>query len=428
MDIYDRQLRVWTQRDQRFLENTKITISGSNIISQYVASGLAALGIGNISIIDNSRVDSQFDFLIPKVENGTSTYGKMKCHEISKRAKSLNHLVDVESYYAKPTYGLLKELESDILIETTNDPFSKEILYTYSEDYSKKMYNLSANESRGVLRKPINKSQAKDTCIGKINPLVGGTLSGLLLDDIRKEIFTLQDDEKMAWGSAFNYQLPRIKNDYGNALIIGAGALGNFAGVALASTNTDFMIMDNDEIEQTNLNRQIMFYQAVGRPKAEVLANRLSKLNPNTKIDYSLQAIEESNIDIMKNFDIILGCVDNQNTRYLLSNAALSQKKLYIDGSTDVTSGMVSAYHPGKNHSLECRNNYSMNIRAGHSCVEQETMPSVIMTNMFTGTQLAIEALTLNLQGNESLHFDSNGSLKYNILDDDTSAGCNCYV
>ncbi len=67
---------------------------------------------------------------------------------------------------------------------------------------------------------------------------------------------------------------------------MGAGALGTWAGIGLGLAGEAPMqltIYDPDGIEATNLNRQVLFAGDLYRPKAEVLAERLSTLFP--KID-----------------------------------------------------------------------------------------------------------------------------------------------
>lgn len=71
--------------------------------------------------------------------------------------------------------------------------------------------------------------------------------------------------------------------------LIGAGGIGNFMGYALATHPiAKLFITDFDTVEESNLNRQFLFtVDDLGRPKAELLSERLIKRNPNIEITHS---------------------------------------------------------------------------------------------------------------------------------------------
>ncbi len=134
--------------------------------------------------------------------------------------------------------------------------------------------------------------------------------------------------------------------DNNKVLVVGAGALGNFVGMLLARIGVNNInIIDPDTIEATNLNRQILFYDAVDKNKAKVLADRLNKINPNSS--YGIVGKIDKSYKKIKKYDIVFDCVDNFETRIVLSNLCKSNGTILISGGTDYKSGQVVTYVPG---------------------------------------------------------------------------------
>ena len=67
--------------------------------------------------------------------------------------------------------------------------------------------------------------------------------------------------------------------------IAGAGGLGsNCAWMLVRSGFTDFVIVDHDRVEASNLNRQFFFARQVGMPKVQALSENLLAINPDVKV------------------------------------------------------------------------------------------------------------------------------------------------
>ncbi len=137
-------------------------------------------------------------------------------------------------------------------------------------------------------------------------------------------------------------------------LIIGAGGLG--CPVALYASAAGFgyiEIWDEDNIDITNLNRQIGHQsKKIGRNKAENLASECLKINPNIHVNYKIKKFKKST-DIQK-FDLIFDCSDNQDTKYTIN--ALNHKfgKILISGSAIQLEGQLSIWKSGLNSKLPC--------------------------------------------------------------------------
>lgn len=109
-------------------------------------------------------------------------------------------------------------------------------------------------------------------------------------------------------------------------LIVGAGGLGCPAAQYLAAAGIGTLgIADNDVVSLNNLHRQILFGPAdTGAKKAVVAAERLQKQNPGIKIIVHDMRITSSNAkDIIGQYDIVVDCTDNFETRYLLNDACV---------------------------------------------------------------------------------------------------------
>lgn len=181
--------------------------------------------------------------------------------------------------------------------------------------------------------------------------------------------------------------LPSTRTDV-PVCVVGAGALGNFVALGLAFLGFRYItVMDPDTIEVTNLNRQVLFYEAVGMSKAQVLCARLNDLFHTNAL--AVQEAYNRNTD-MRSFYAVFDCVDNFEARILLSERCKSEKKMLISGGTGMDSGQVITYVPEESlatpaevlglYAVMDRRRADNSQRDRTACVQQP-LPSVIMTN-----------------------------------------------
>ena len=107
-----------------------------------------------------------------------------------------------------------------------------------------------------------------------------------------------------------------------NILIAGVGGVGSFAAEALARAGVGtFTLLDNDEVDITNLNRQIHATQdVIGRPKVQVMAERIGAINPDITV-HTIQAfLLNDNIDVLGDvqYDYIIDAVDTVTAKLAL--------------------------------------------------------------------------------------------------------------
>lgn len=154
-----------------------------------------------------------------------------------------------------------------------------------------------------------------------------------------------------------------------SVLIVGAGGLGCPSALYLAGAGVGHIgIVDYDDIEITNLHRQLLFSTLdVGTSKVAAAAESLQRclfnfldcqktiflinftslrLNDNIKITpYKLQIHSSNALEIVKQYDVILDATDNVATRYLLNDACVIAGKPLISGSALQFEGQLTVYN-----------------------------------------------------------------------------------
>ena len=121
-----------------------------------------------------------------------------------------------------------------------------------------------------------------------------------------------------------------------HALIVGAGGLGCPAALYLAASGIGKLIIaDPDQVDLTNLQRQILYRtDSIGTPKVAAARATLSALNPDVEIVPLVQRLDEKSFEpLIKSVDIVLDCSDNFATRHALNRACVKFKKPLVSGA-----------------------------------------------------------------------------------------------
>src|SRR5690606_22148555 len=133
-----------------------------------------------------------------------------------------------------------------------------------------------------------------------------------------------------------------------SVLVIGAGGLGCPALQYLTAAGVGKIgIVDNDRIELSNLQRQVLFStKEIGLYKAEVTAAKLRLLNPEIEIlEYVLYLSTENAIERIEAYDMVLDCTDNFATRYLLSDVCALLDKPLVFGAIYRYEGQLAVFN-----------------------------------------------------------------------------------
>lgn len=406
---YNRQelIEGW---DQKKLRDASITIVGADLLGQYILIPLLALGVGKLRILGNEKIRKGF-FLDLKLKDNIAI-------SLESLVNDINPDVDMiglkSSILNKGSSYLLKG--TDIVIDATNDPFSKTLTLDYCKLNNIPMISAGCDGSFGrIIASDYNNNDIRIVMPdfeGKSQEeLVSMVLGGLIAEEVKKIVM---QKEKLKVSLYYNltnknrFTFERSK-DYkefeGNfsdkgVLMIGAGALGNFVGLGLAKLGVGRIdILDDDEVEDTNLNRQILYYDCVGSKKSEALAEKLQKISDgNSKVNGYVKRFDDKT-KLTEKYDIIFDCVDNFKTRAEISNYAVKNKIPLISGATDYQAGQVAVYIPKITPSID----YQLKLKdsakkreeeAGQSCILAPN-PSVIMTNQVIGGLMIGESRTI---------------------------------
>ncbi|WP_244786591.1 HesA/MoeB/ThiF family protein [Cupriavidus pauculus] len=133
----------------------------------------------------------------------------------------------------------------------------------------------------------------------------------------------------------------------GRVLVVGAGGLGAAAMPYLASAGVGHLtIVDDDDVDLTNLQRQILHTTAnVGRPKVVSAREGLLRINPDIDVELVSQRVGDAELDgLVAGADVVLDCCDNFATRHAVNRACLKHRKPLVSGAALRFDGQVSVY------------------------------------------------------------------------------------
>ena len=116
-----------------------------------------------------------------------------------------------------------------------------------------------------------------------------------------------------------------------HVLVVGLGGVGAYAAEMIARAGVGRMTLaDADTVGLTNINRQLLaLHSTVGRPKAEVLAERLRDINPAIELTVVNQYIkDEATYTLLDaaRYDYVVDCIDTLSPKLALIAAALERK------------------------------------------------------------------------------------------------------
>jgi len=133
-------------------------------------------------------------------------------------------------------------------------------------------------------------------------------------------------------------------------LLIGAGGLGSPASLYLAAAGVGTIgIVDDDTVDETNLQRQIVHStERLGDSKAESAKRTIGALNPDVTVKTFPERLTSENVDriLGEGWDVIVDGADNFPTRYLLNDASVWHDIPVVHGSIFRFEGQVTVFKP----------------------------------------------------------------------------------
>ena len=140
-------------------------------------------------------------------------------------------------------------------------------------------------------------------------------------------------------------------------LVIGAGGLGCPVLQYLTAAGVGAIgIIDFDVVEESNLQRQILFgTSSLGQNKAVAAKKRLEDLNDSISIiAYTEKLTNQNAIQLFNQYDIIVDGSDNFETRYLVNDACIIANKPLVFGAIYKFEGQVSVFNYQNGPSYRC--------------------------------------------------------------------------
>ena len=406
----DRQLRIdgW---NQDVLENATIGVVGDDdlLASLYIMSA-SALGINkvialapslNIMFVETAKkLNLRFDL--------THVEGYYTHPILNEIFKACNLIVDLTSYGLANKLLLQKGFMENI-------PIIRGFCYEQENEQGFKIFTYIQGREWQELEQiiaPYNFTNAHfdDAVLDTI-------VAGIVLEETKNSLMGQDVSEDLI---VFRRKKLGTSEEQPNILVIGSGALGIFVGLGLAYSGfQQIAFMDPDVVEETNLNRQVLFYNAIGRSKAETLSERLNEhfgMQNSAVVEYFNSSTDTTS------YDVIFDCVDNFESRIMLSEKCKEQGKVLISGGTSADAGQVIIYNPMERgvtpsellglYDIVEKRKIDAPKRERAACAYQPD-PSVIMTNQITaGFMVDSYRMLLDGQKPVNIFYDSRSNTR----------------
>ena len=145
-------------------------------------------------------------------------------------------------------------------------------------------------------------------------------------------------------------------------VVLGVGGTGSHAAWALAASGVGSLhLVDPDRVELSNLNRQVLFAEAdIGRPKAQVAAERLARVNSDIAISYATTEVggPADVAALLDGCDVLALCADRpkrpESIRVWVNRVCASAGVPWVGGGYDGPLVTVGVYSPAAGACYEC--------------------------------------------------------------------------
>jgi adenylyltransferase/sulfurtransferase len=147
----------------------------------------------------------------------------------------------------------------------------------------------------------------------------------------------------------------QLKNS--RVLVIGVGGLGTPILQYLSAGGVGYIgIVDNDQVNESNLQRQILFgVKDLGKLKSIIAKERLSKLNPDVNFEiFNFRLAKNNILGMIRDHDLVFDATDNFTTRYLINDACVVEGKTWIYGAVYKYEGQLSVFNYKDGPTLRC--------------------------------------------------------------------------
>ena len=427
---YLRQKMLWGDEGQNKLANARVAIVGLDWQGKYTALCLAALGVGNVVLIDGSDADGS------NVRKGTTAKSELFLDMVVKsgsRAKSypellkvINQQVNFEGYTTNLESRMdLMALEgATVIVDATNSIKSKSLAIAYGREkgipvistsskwgYTKLMatdHNRDLGAQNTEMLMPMFEGYKQDS-------LMALMMCGVIAEEVKKVAMGnfdkfLEKPVRYKLGPGYRYGFLEKGEDVplpDKALLarlklgfLGVGALGNWG--AIAASHMGFGRVDTfdyDKFESHNVNRQLLAYDGIDKLKSEHIAAKIVAMTLGRTRSTGYNELILPGFETKEKYDLVFDFVDNRYTRALNCAYAISTGTPLISSGALPDSARWDTHQEGK---TQCMNHLMDIYKEGMkeemirraSCAANPN-PSVVMSNAVGGVGAVIAALSV---------------------------------
>lgn len=154
-------------------------------------------------------------------------------------------------------------------------------------------------------------------------------------------------------------EVGQARLEQAHVAVVGTGATGSAAASLLARAGLGALtLIDRDFVEESNLQRQVLFDEADAReslPKAEAARRKILAFNSGISVRAHIADLVPGNIhELLRDSDLVLDATDNFETRYLLNDYAVEQGKAWIYAAAVGSYAVTMNILPGTTACLAC--------------------------------------------------------------------------
>ena len=178
-------------------------------------------------------------------------------------------------------------------------------------------------------------------------------------------------------------------------LLVGLGGIGSTVIQHLAAAGIGKIgLVDKDTVALSNLQRQTIYtYEDIGKKKVSVASNFIKKLNKNVEItEYDFFLKGDDSTKIIGQYDVVLDGTDNFETRELINQQCVEQRKPLIFGGVSGWEGLVSLFVYKNSACFECIFKSSKKTPYPFDCSSEGVLG---VTTSLVGTFMVAETIKL---------------------------------
>ena len=195
-----------------------------------------------------------------------------------------------------------------------------------------------------------------------------------------------------------------------NVALVGCGGIGSIIAEQLVRLGIqNLVLIDNDKIEKSNLNRLIgSTKKSIGKYKVSNLKGFLQKIGTGVSVTTINKKVADHILDNLRTLDMIIGCVDNDNARKILNRFSIRYLIPYLDVASGIMAdsiqvknmgGSIRLIIPGKTPCLQCYRDAIDTFEAALGDISTDERGERRRLGYVDGTSLTPEPSVIPLNG-----------------------------